>query len=450
MIRDALQAAELSAAEVDAVEAHGTGTPLGDPIEAQALLATYGAEHTAETPLWLGSIKSNVGHTQAAAGGAGVIKMVLAMQHGQLPKTLHAEQPSPHIDWSSGALALIDTLRPWQANGHPRRAGVSSFGVSGTNAHVILEEAPPTGATGDAPASPRPSRPVPLMLSAKTRGALRGQARALHQHLQAHPALDLADVGNSLTATRNLFGQRAILVARDRDDALEQLRGVADGKPDDRVIAGEANVRGKTVFVFPGHGAHWPGMAAQLLEDSEVFASEVAACERALQPYIEWSLLDVLRDAPDAPSLERLDVMQPVLFTVMVSLAGCWRALGVEPDAVIGHSQGEIAAAYVAGALSLPDAARVIGLRSRSLLKLIGHSAMMATKLPAAELQPWLAPFNGEVTLAADNGPGASVVSGPIEALETVQAQLTDAKLFARIIRRDCATHCPAVELVRE
>ncbi len=365
VILQALSDAGLSAADIDAVEAHGTGTVLGDPIEAQALLAAYGEAHSAEHPLWLGSLKSNIGHAQAAAGMGGVIKMVLALQHGLLPKTLHAETPSEHIDWSSGTVRLLNEAVHWDGQGRPRRAGVSSFGVSGTNAHVIIEEAPVEDvAQNEASLPPLPA--WPLILSAKSEGALRGQAERLGAHLREHPGLSLGDVAYSLAVTRSRFEQRAALVAKDKDELLAALDALAQGRPTPKAVLGRARSNGKVVFVFPGQGSQWEGMALALLETSAVFRAQFEACERALAPHVEWSLTSVLRGEGDA-RLDRVDVVQPVLFAVMVSLAALWRSLGVEPDAVIGHSQGEIAAAFVAGALSLEDAAKIVAVRSRIL-----------------------------------------------------------------------------------
>ena len=369
VVRTALANAGLSAGEVDVVEGHGTGTTLGDPIEAQALLATYGQDRAeAGKPLWLGSIKSNMGHTQAAAGVAGVIKMVQAMRHEVLPATLHVDVPSPHVDWTAGSVSLLTEEQPWAANGHARRAAVSSFGISGTNAHVIIEESPPVEpADGDVP---RPSV-VPWVLSAKSAAALEAQARRLADFADAREQLDAADVGWSL-AGRSTFEHRAVVLGEDRGQLLAGLGELAHGLPGAAVITGRAAPAGKTVFVFPGQGSQWIGMGVELLDTAPVFAEQMNTCADAFGEFVDWSLIDVLRGTPGAPGLDRVDVVQPALFAVMVSLAELWRSIGVRPDAVIGHSQGEIAAAYVAGALSLRDAARVVTLRSKLLLALSG------------------------------------------------------------------------------
>ncbi|MEV8480151.1 type I polyketide synthase, partial [Streptomyces sp. NPDC051173] len=344
VILQALANARLSAAEVDAVEAHGTGTTLGDPIEAQALLATYGQERPEDKPLLLGSVKSNIGHTQAAAGVAGVMKMVLAMRHGVLPQTLHVDEPSPNVDWTEGAVELLTEATPWPAADEPRRAGVSAFGVSGTNAHVILEQAPATAAEEE-PARVEPPV-VPWVLSARSESALGAQAERLLAHVGE---LSPLDVGFSLATDRGVFEHRAVVLAGHRDG----LSALADGREVPGVVRGRVSgADGRAAFVFPGQGSQWVGMAAGLLDSSPVFAERAAECAAALAPYVDWSLTGLLR-GDDAAWLEQVDVVQPVLWAVMVSLAEVWRSTGVEPAAVIGHSQGEIAAACVAGALSL-------------------------------------------------------------------------------------------------
>jgi polyketide synthase 7 len=367
VIRQALADAGLAARDVDAVEGHGTGTPLGDPIEAQALLETYGRERPEGRPLHLGSLKSNIGHCQAAAGVAGVIKMLAALQHEELPRTLHVEQPTPHVEWEAGGVELLREPVPWPRGERPRRAGVSSFGISGTNAHLILEEAPPS----QPPAPAGPPEPavldsglVPWLLSARGEEALRAQASRLADHLQRHPELGALDVAHSLLTTRSAFEHRAVVLGRDRAELLAGLGALARGEGSPALVRGRARNRPKSVFVFAGQGSQWEGMARQLLSRSAPFAAQLRACDRALSEFLEWSVEDVVRGAEGAPGLERLEVVQPTLFAVMVSLAALWREAGLEPDAVIGHSQGEIAAAHVAGALSLQDAARVVVRRS--------------------------------------------------------------------------------------
>ncbi|WP_394829189.1 type I polyketide synthase [Pendulispora albinea] len=456
VILQALDSANLSPEDIDAVEAHGTGTTLGDPIEAHALLATYGQAHSKEHPLWLGSLKSNVAHTQAAAGVGGVIKMVLAMQHGTLPKTLHADEPSPHIDWSSETVRLLREPVAWLPNGHPRRAGVSSFGISGTNAHVILEEAP-VGETGrdvreETAQGTRAEEPpvMPVVLSAKSKDALGAQAERLRAHLEAHPELELVDLAHSLATTRSHFEHRAAVVAQDRATLIDALAALAKGAATKSSIAGRGVAEGKVVFAFPGHGTHWQGMAASLLASSPVFREQIEACERAFAPYVDWSLQGVLSTREGALSLERLDIMQPALFAVMVALAALWRSMGVEPDAVVGHSQGEIAAAYVAGALSLEDAAKVVTLRSRPLHKLAGKAAMIAVELGLREVEGYMAPFGDRLAIGAVNSPRSTLVVGEPGAIDALLAELTAAGVYAQRGRGDYASHNKHVDELEE
>ncbi|MEU1022096.1 SDR family NAD(P)-dependent oxidoreductase [Streptomyces sp. NPDC005904] len=453
VIRQALASARLTAADVDAVEAHGTGTTLGDPIEAQALLATYGQDRPEDRPLWLGSLKSNIGHTQAAAGVAGVIKMVLAMRHGELPQTLHVDEPSTKVDWSAGAVKLLTEQREWPESDRPRRAGVSSFGVSGTNAHVILEQAPEvvelqrTEEPGAAPAV------VPWVVSGRGAQALREQAGRLLSHVRSDSRLSPVDVGWSLVSGRSEFEHRAVVVGGDLDALVSGVGALARGESVPGVVTGPAEgvtrTADRVVFVFPGQGSQWAGMGARLLDASPVFAEVMNECAVALAPYVDWSLLDVVRQADGAPSLERVDVVQPVSFAVMVSLAALWRSYGVEPAAVVGHSQGEIAAAYVAGALSLRDAVKVVALRSQAIAGgLAGLGGMMSVALPLAEVESRLAVFGGRVEVAAVNGPASVVVAGEVEALDELLAQCQAQDVRARKVPVDYASHTSHVERI--
>ncbi len=446
VVRAALANAGLSAADVDVVEGHGTGTTLGDPIEAQALLATYGQDRA--EPLWLGSVKSNMGHTQAAAGVAGVIKMVQAMRHETLPATLHVDAPSPHVDWSAGSVSLLTEARPWKVDGRARRAGISSFGISGTNAHVIVEAAPVSGP--DAPQREAgPEVPVvPWVISAKSATALGAQGARLAEHVRSHPELDVADVGWSL-AGRSAFEHRAVVVGGDRDRLLTGLDELAADEPVS-VIRGTAAPAGKTVFVFPGQGSQWPGMANELLDTAPVFARQIEECAEAFSEFVDWSLTDVLRGTAEAPGMDRVDVVQPVLFAVMVSLTELWKSVGVRPDAVIGHSQGEIAAAHVAGALSLRDAAKVVTLRSKLLRSLAGPGGMLSIACSTERARELLAPYGNRVSIAAVNGRSAVVVSGDVAALEELVGFCADLDLRTRRIDVDYASHSVEVEAIRD
>ncbi|HWO65047.1 MAG TPA: type I polyketide synthase, partial [Umezawaea sp.] len=441
VIAQALASGRLEPSDVDAVEAHGTGTKLGDPIEAQALLAAYGQDR--ETPLLLGSFKSNIGHAQAAAGVAGVIKMVMAIRNGVVPKTLHAENPTPHVDWASGAVELVTETTPWPETGRPRRAAVSSFGISGTNAHTILEQAP--DGVDETERAPLPV--VPLLLSAKTSDALRAQAARLVALIEGD--VDLTDVAYSLATKRSRFDHSAVLVGDDRAELVAGLRAFAEDEPVTDLVRGVTDVRGKTAFVFPGQGSQWVGMAGELLDSSPVFAARVAECEQALSAHVDWSLTAVLRAEEGAPSLDRVDVVQPALFSVMVSLAALWQSYGIKPDAVIGHSQGEIAAACVAGALSLEDAALVVALRGKALIALAGKSGMASVGLPLDALRERIADEPG-VTIATINGPRAVTLSGEPEVLDRLVGELEAEGVRARRIRVDYASHSPVVEIIRD
>ena len=475
VIRAALASAGLSAADVDAVEAHGTGTVLGDPIEAQALLAAYGQDRDPARPLWLGSVKSNIGHTQAAAGIAGVIKMVLALEHGVLPATLHAAVPSPHVDWSSGAVKLVTGPMPWAAGGRPRRAGVSSFGISGTNAHAIIAEAPApdrTGTGGDGPDSLMAGAngpdgtglgnvggsAVPLvagagvwLVSGRTVGSLAAQAGRLAGWVAARPGLDLGDVGWSLVTTRSVFEHRAVVIGAGREELAAGLAGLAAGEPGAGVVTGlvRPGGAGRVVFVFSGHGAQWAGMGRELAGCCPVFAARLAECSAVLAPLTGWSVEDVLAEVPGVPGLDREDVLQPVLWAVSVALAAVWEAAGVVPDAVAGHSQGEVAAATVAGMLSLADGAAVIAGRSRVLMSLAGRGGMLSVAEPAAAVRERIAPFGERLSVAVVSSPAAAVVSGELGALEELAAGCEAAGVRTHRVPIDYASHSAQVERVR-
>ncbi|WOX16218.1 SDR family NAD(P)-dependent oxidoreductase (plasmid) [Streptomyces sp. N50] len=450
VIRKALASAGLSAAEVDAVEAHGTGTVLGDPIEAQALLATYGRDRDPESPLWLGSVKSNFGHTQAAAGVAGVIKMVEALRHGVLPPTLHVEEPTPQVDWSAGAVELLTEAREWPATGRPRRAGVSSFGLSGTNAHLILEQAPEEQSE---PMSVPAEGMAPLVVSARSVGALAGQAERLASFIEAEDGTTLPQLATALASRRAVLSERAVVAAGSREEALAGLRALARGEASPFVVTGggSAVAAGRTVLVFPGQGSQWVGMGRELLDSSPVFAERVAECAAVLERWVDWSLVDVLRGDAPAELLERVDVVQPASFAVMVGLAAVWASVGVVPDAVVGHSQGEIAAACVSGALSLEDATRIVAVRSQVIAgSLAGRGGMASVALAEADVVERLERWVGRVEVAAVNGPASVVIAGDAEALDEVLEVLSADGVRVRRVAVDYASHTRHVEAIEE
>ena len=463
VITQAVANAGIGLDQVDVVEAHGTGTSLGDPIEAGALIATYGAARTAEHPLWLGSIKSNIGHTQAAAGVAGIIKMIAALNHDTLPPTLNVDHPSPHIDWSAGTVRLLTEPEPWPDTDHLRTAAVSSFGISGTNAHLILQQPPTTPAeTADARRHARQARHsdefgLPIWpVSARTPAALRAQADRLHEHLVSHPDLDLVDVAYSLATTRTQHPYRAVITvpagSKDpREDLLGALDALRTGAPHPQLTQHHVpRLRGKTVFVLPGQGGQHPGMGRELYERNRVFADAVDACDQALRPFTGWSVREVLCQDPAAPPLDRVDVVQPVLFTMMVSLAAVLDSYDIVPDAVIGHSQGEIAAAYIAGALSLHEAALVVARRSQALGALCGAGSMASVLLGADQLEPLLRPWGEALSIATINGPSHTIISGTPAALEQFTAACDRDGIQIRPIAVDYASHSAQIEPLRE
>lgn len=451
VIRAALADAGLAPEDVDAVEGHGTGTVLGDPIEANALIETYGRAREAGNPLLLGSVKSNIGHTQAAAGAAGVIKMLLALDRGRLPRSLHIDAPTSEVEWEGSGVDLLTEPVEWRRGERPRRAGVSAFGVSGTNAHVILEEAPelePALEPETDEAGPFQG-PTPWVLSARTPQALRAQAGRLRDRF-AHGDEDVRDIGYSLATTRSSYEHRAVLVGRGKEELLLGLEALAAGAVSPDLVTGTANESPAPVFVFPGQGSQWSGMARDLMESSPVFRKRVEECADAFSGLVERSPLDVLCADPGRAMEDRVDVVQPALFSVMVGLAELWRAYGVEPAAVIGHSQGEIAAACVSGALTLREAARVVAVRALALRNLSGHGGMLSLGLSAKDTEALIGRAGTGLSLAAVNSPTDTVVSGDPRALERLRVLAEGRGARARMVPVDYASHSPQVESVRE
>ncbi|MGW8066315.1 type I polyketide synthase [Streptomyces ziwulingensis] len=481
VVRQALADAGVSAGEVDAVEAHGTGTALGDPIEAEALLDAYGQDRPQGRPLWLGSVKSNLGHTQAAAGAAAVIKMVLALRHGLLPRTLHADTPTSRVDWDRGAVRLLSEARPWpREDGRPRRAGVSSFGISGTNAHLILAEPPDPEPVADPVPDTGPAREagdglareagdglareagdgtapdgfahpaaVPWLVSAKDGDALRGQARRLAAHAAAHPEVSGRDIAYSLLTTRTLHSRAAVLTGADRDGLRAAAEAFARGESPGSAVDGPTGGTAQATFVFTGQGSQRPGMGRGLAAAFPVFDAALREVCALLDPLLERPLTEVMWADPDSGEAAALDgtgYAQPALFAFEVALYRLLESWGVVPGRLVGHSVGEIAAAHVAGVLSLGDACTLVAARGRLMQALPPGGTMVAVGCSEAEVLPLLANRTDEVAVAAVNGPRSVVLSGAREPLSELTAELSAAGHRTRPLAVSHAFHSPLME----
>jgi acyl transferase domain-containing protein/NADPH:quinone reductase-like Zn-dependent oxidoreductase/acyl carrier protein len=452
VIRQALGSAGLSPGDVDAVEAHGTGTMLGDPIEAQALLATYGQERQ-NGPLRLGSLKSNIGHTVAAAGVGGVIKMVMAMHHRLLPRTLHVDRPTPHVDWSAGEVRLLTEPEPWLDGERPRYAGVSSFGISGTNAHVILGEPPqaPEPRSEDvrsADETPNRLDVFPFLFSAKSEEGLEAQAQRLHSHLQDDPDVALADVAYSLATTRVHCERRAAVLGSDREALLGGLECLQSAQPAAGVVRGTA-AAGKTAFLFTGQGSQRPGMGRDLHRAFPVFAEELDAVCAELDKHLGQSLKEVMfagEGTLAAILLDATEYAQPALFALEVALFRLLESLGCKPDVLIGHSIGELTAAYIAQVLSLPDVCTLVAARGRLMGALPEGGAMLAIEASSEETAATLRGVGGEIAIAGVNGPCATVVSGKEEAIDQLERAWKGRGRRATRLRVSHAFHSPLIE----
>ncbi|WP_345663982.1 SDR family NAD(P)-dependent oxidoreductase, partial [Streptomyces iranensis] len=444
VIRQALANARLSPSEVDAVEAHGTGTTLGDPIEAQALLATYGQERPEGRPLWLGSIKSNIGHTQAAAGVAGVIKMVMAMRHEVLPASLHIDAPTPNVDWSAGDLSLLTEPVPWPQGERPRRAGISSFGISGTNAHLILEQAPE-------PIEPAPvpdvAGVVPWVISAQSDATLQGQAAVLAGHITGEPEVSASEVGWSLLRSRTLFDHRAVVIGQDREELVAGLEALAAGEPHPGLVhpGGSAEAVGQTVFLFSGQGSQRPGMGAELYDRFPVFTEAFDEVCALLDPHLEHPLREMVfsHDPEQTALLDHTTYAQAGLFALHIALARLLDSVGVRPDAVIGHSIGEIAAAHIAGVFDLPDACHLVATRATLMGQLPTGGGMATIAATPDELTNDLATHNGQVSIAALNTPTNTVISGPLDLVTEISTTWAERGRKTRTLTVSHAFHSP-------
>ncbi|HEX4249430.1 MAG TPA: SDR family NAD(P)-dependent oxidoreductase [Pseudonocardia sp.] len=441
VLRDALRDAGLTPGDVDAVEAHGTGTVLGDPIEAEALIAVYGHDRDPGRPLRLGSLKSNIGHSQAAAGVGGVIKMVQALRHRELPATLHAEPATEHVDWSASGVALLHSAHPWPDGDRPRRAGVSAFGVSGTNAHVLLEQAP-----DPVPAEPLDdpgAGPLPWLFSGRTSAGRRDTAAALRDGLVGVPSRT-ADLAFSLATTRAAHEHRGVVIAAEAEGATPALQAAADGGEHPDLVTGGAG-SGRTALLFSGQGSQRIGMGRELLRSSPVFAAAFDEVCALLDPELDRPLREVMLGT-DRELLQRTGWAQPALFAIEVALAALVRAHGIVPDVVVGHSVGQIAAAHVAGVLDLPDACRLVVARARAMDELPEGGAMIAVRASEAVVTALLAGRESELAIAAVNGPASVTVSGAAGAVAEVRARLEERGVRVTPLRVSHAFHSPLMD----
>lgn len=424
VLENACKSARVDPLEIGYVEAHGTGTSLGDRIEAHALGMVFGRKRPGSGPLMIGSIKPNIGHLEGAAGIAGLIKAVLMVERGSLLPSGGFTEPNPAIPFTELGLRVVDELQEWPVvAGRPRRAGVSSFGFGGTNAHVIVEEAGSVGAdtvSGRADVGGSGGGVVAWVISGKTASALAAQAGRLGRYVRARPALDVVDVGYSLVSTRSVFDHRAVVVGQTRDELLAGLAGVVAGRPEAGVVCGVGKPAGKTAFVFAGQGSQWLGMGSELYAAYPVFAEALDAVVDELDRHLRYPLRDVIW-GHDQDLLNTTEFAQPALFAVEVALYRLLMSWGVRPGLVLGHSVGELAAAHVAGALCLPDAAMLVAARGRLMQALPAGGAMFAVQAREDEVAPML---GHDVSIAAVNGPASVVISGAHDAVSAIADRL--------------------------
>ncbi|ORA09347.1 hypothetical protein BST12_27795, partial [Mycobacterium angelicum] len=440
--------------DVDVVEAHGTGTTLGDPIEAGALIATYGAHRDAGHPLWLGSIKSNLGHTQAAAGAAGLIKMIAALNHDVLPPTLHVDRPSPHVDWSAGTVRLLTEPITWPDTDHPRTAAVSSFGISGTNAHVIVQQPPVAPAPSEPAAAPTPSTALRVWpLSGRSPAALAAYADRLHQHLVEYPEADVTDVAYSLATTRGQHPYRAAVTAPAgagdvRAELLAGLHALRTGEPHPFLAQHHlAQPGGKIVFVLPGQGAQYPRMGHQLYANHRVFADVLDRVCAAFDPHLDVSLREVLFAAPDTASaalLQQTAYAQPALFAFGAAMHAVLTDAGINPHCLLGHSIGELTAAYLAGVFSLADAAVLVSARGR-LMQACAPGAMLAIQATEDDVTALLGDYP-DTAIAAINSPTSLVVAGPFAQIDSLRDDCSKRPFKTTPLAVSHAFHSPAMD----
>ncbi len=459
VIREALADANVEPARIAYVEAHGTGTRLGDPIELNALGAVLSEGRPPGSRCAVGSVKTNIGHLEAAAGVAGLVKVALCLGHRQIPPSLHFKEPNPLIAFDRLPLRVQRELEPWPEGVGPALAGLSSFGFGGTNVHMILEE--PTRKRVQ-PRDATPEQAHLLALSARGPAALEALARAYLEFAQedrrppepggeASAKSWLRDVCYTAGARRTHHDYRLALVVRSRSDLAGQLQGFLAGEMGPGASSGRRppGARHKVVFVFPGQGAQWPRMGARLLRDEPVFRDALERFDRAMRPHADWSLLEEITAPEERSRLEEVDVVQPALCAVQIALAALWRSWGIEPDAVVGQSLGEVAAAHVAGALDVDDAARVICRRSRLVKKVSGRGAMAVVDLSLDEARDAVRGFEQSVSVAVSSSPTSTVLSGDPAAMEEILERLRSRDVFCRLVKVDYASHSPQMDPLR-
>jgi acyl transferase domain-containing protein len=453
-LRQAYHDAAVDPLSVHYVEAHGTGTSVGDPVEIKALGSVLCKGRPANNPLLVGSAKTNIGHTEGAAGLAGLIKAALCLKHKMIPPNLHFHQPNPAIPWQNYALMIPTQLTPWPSSATPRRAGVSSFGIAGTNAHIVLEEAPAAIASSTRPDNTQHQTYL-LPLSAQTHEGLKDLARNYMQHLvreQEYSDQTLHDICYTASLRRTHHDYRLAIITHSRQDTQHKLETFIHDETGMELVSGHkiANKQCKIAWIFSGQGSQWPGMGRDLLKQEPVFRASIEECDRAISPYVDWSLLDLLLADEEHAALKHIDVIQPLLFAIEVALAALWRSWGIQPDVVVGHSMGEVAAAYIAGALSMDDAAWIICSRSKLLLRTSGKGAMAVIDLPLNQARTIVADYKERVSVAVNNSPRSTVLSGDPKALAEILDTLSDNDIPGRLVNVDVASHSPQMDLLHD
>jgi len=442
LIREALANGGLEPSHVSYIEAHGTGTALGDPIELGALTGVFGAQRSPDQPLWVGSVKTNIGHLEGSAGIAGLIKAVLALKHQEIPPHLHFQQPTPHLDWDHTPIQVPTALQPWSAGASPRIAGVSSFAFSGTNAHVVLAEAPAQTV------EPTPERPFHLLtLSAKSADALKQMVNQYHQYVETHPEVSIGDLCLTTNEGRSHFEHRLGVVTSSRSFLVAQLEELSQGQLPTGAVQGMASEPPKIAFLFTGQGSQYPGMGRQLYETQPVFKDALDRCSQLLEPYLDQPLLSVLYPAEgEASPLDQTAYTQPALFALEYALAQLWLSWGVYPDVVMGHSVGEYVAACIAGVFSLEDGLKLIAERGRLMQALPSTGTMVVVMASESEVRSLMGTAYKDCAIAAINGPQNVVVSGPKAALEPFCQTLEQKGIKVTPLTVSHAFHSPLME----